>query len=95
MRRLAVEEASALKNGLPRLLQDHGDSEDESDTIKLLQGDSSVAEGTGLQQIMHEIVQNASATNSNYNLNKYKAMTDSLKQMSERNQTGLGKRTAL
>ena len=45
---------------------------------------------------MHEIVQNASATNSNYNLSKYKAMTDSLKMMSDRNQaSGLGKRTAL
>ena len=45
---------------------------------------------------MQEIVQNASATNSSYNLNKYKAMTDSLKLMSERNQTtGLGKRVAL
>jgi hypothetical protein len=44
---------------------------------------------------MQEIVLNASATNSNYNLDKYKVTTDSLRKMGERSQIGLGKRTAL
>ena len=44
---------------------------------------------------MQEIVLNASATNSNYNLDKYKVTTESLRKMGERSQIGLGKRTAL